>query len=95
MIPELPASLDRQMHPLCDRAIMARILRVVNSNHVVCIQEAAKEVGCADITAKKHLARIVKAGLATEKRIGRARVFLATDRAIDDEARGSSELCEM
>jgi len=64
------------MHPLCDRATMARILSFVNSNPAVCIQEVAKVVGCSDITAKKHLARLAKAGLAVEKRIGKARVFI-------------------
>ena len=67
----------------------------MNSNPAVCIQEVAKKVGCADVTAKKHLARIVKAGLATEKRIGNARVFLATDRSDDSEAQRVSVLCEV
>lgn len=76
---KIPRSLEKEMHPLCDRAITERILSVVNSNIAVYAREVAKAVGCSDITAKKHLARIVKAGLATEKRVGKARVIIGKD----------------
>jgi biotin operon repressor len=71
----IPDALEKELHPLCDRAILARILNVINSSPA-CIQEVADTVGCSDVTAKKHLARIVKAGMAVEKRIGKARVFI-------------------
>jgi predicted transcriptional regulator len=72
----IPDALEKELHPLCDRAILARILNVINSSPASCIQEVADTVGCSDVTAKKHLARIVKAGMAVEKRIGKARVFI-------------------
>jgi len=72
----IPDALEKELHPLCDRAILARILNVINSSPASCIQEVADTVGCSDVTAKKHLARIVKAGLAIEKRIGKTRVFI-------------------
>ena len=72
---DLPDSLRRELHPLCDPAITAKVLSVVKSNSAVCIQEVAKAVDCSDITARKNLIRLVKAGLAVEKRIGKARVF--------------------
>jgi response regulator of citrate/malate metabolism len=72
----IPNVLEKELHPLCDRAILARILNVINSAPASCIQEVADTVGCSDVTAKKYLERIVKAGLAVEKRIGKARVFI-------------------
>lgn len=78
----IPLSLERELHPLCDREISARVLCVVRSNPAVCIQEVAETVGCSDITARKNLSRLVKAGLAAEKRIGKARVFFCIDRAV-------------
>jgi predicted ArsR family transcriptional regulator len=73
----IPNSLEKELHPLCNRAVLALILNAVNSSPAICIQEVANTVGCSDLTAKKHLARIVKAGLAVEKRIGRTRVFIS------------------
>lgn len=83
----IPLALERELHPLCDREISARVLCVVRSNPAVCIQEVAKAAGCSDITARKNLNRLVKAGLAAEKRIGKARVFFFIDHAEvhDDE----------
>ncbi|MHB8117847.1 MAG: hypothetical protein ACYDHX_03840 [Methanothrix sp.] len=75
---DLPDSLRRELHPLCDPAITAKVLNVVRSNSAVCIKEVAKAVDCSDITARKNLIRLVKAGLAVEKRIGKARVFIGS-----------------
>ena len=80
----LPQSFERELHPLCDREISARVLSVVRSNPAVCIQEVAEAADCSDITARKNLNRLVKAGLAVEKRIGKARVFFYIDRAEAD-----------
>jgi predicted ArsR family transcriptional regulator len=68
--------LQIKLHPLCNIKIAAEILSVLESNPAVCVSEAAKIVGCSEITARKHLLRIVKAGLAIEKRFGKARVFM-------------------
>ena len=76
---DLPDSLKRELHPLCNREIAAKVLSVARSNSAVCIHEVAKTVGCSDITARKNLSRLVKAGLAVEKRIGIARVFVKTN----------------
>lgn len=68
--------LHIELHPLCNTKIAAEILSVLESNPAVCVSEAAKIVGCSEITARKHLLRIVKGGLAIEKRFGKARVFM-------------------
>jgi len=73
----LPKSLEKEMHPLCDRELAFRILYELRSNPAVCIQEVAKSAVCSNLTAHKHLIRIVRAGLAIEKRIGRTRIFIA------------------
>jgi predicted transcriptional regulator len=73
---EVPRSLQSELHPLCDKRIASELLKVVESHPAICIREAARVVGCNDITAKKHLLRIVKAGLAIEQKIGRTRVFI-------------------
>ena len=70
------APLKIELHPLCNTKIAAEILSVLESNPAVCVSETAKIVGCSEITARKHLLRIVKAGLAIEKRFGKARVFI-------------------
>lgn len=75
----LPDSLMRELHPLCDTAITEKILNVVRSNSAVCIQEVAKAVDCSEITARKNLIRLVKSGLAVEKRIGKVRVFIKSE----------------
>jgi DeoR/GlpR family transcriptional regulator of sugar metabolism len=75
---EIPEPLSRELHPLCDRAIIVRILEVLEANPAVCIEEVARVVGCSDITAKKDLTKMVLAGLAIEKRIGKSRVFMKT-----------------
>ena len=72
----LPESLKRELHPLCNREISARVLSEVRSNPAVCIREVARAVDCSDVTAQKHLSRLVRAGLAVEKRIGRTRIFV-------------------
>jgi predicted transcriptional regulator len=72
----LPKPLERELHPLCSREILARVLYEVRSNPAVCIRDVARAVGCSDITAQKHLSRIVRAGLAIEKRVGRMRIFI-------------------
>jgi predicted transcriptional regulator len=79
MTDELPESLKRELDPRCGREISTRILRVVKSNPAVCIQEVAKAVNCSDITARKNLVRLVRVGLAVEKKIGKARVFVKTN----------------
>jgi DeoR/GlpR family transcriptional regulator of sugar metabolism len=76
---EIPESLRRELHLRCDREITARILRMVRSNPAVCIKEVAKAVGCSDITARKNLDILVRVGLAVEKKIGKARVFVRTN----------------
>ena len=73
----IPAELDRLLHPLCDRKIAAEILQILESNPAVCIRDVEKAAGCSNLTAQKHLTRIVRAGLAVEKRIGRTRVFVS------------------
>lgn len=78
----IPLALERELHPLSDREISARVLCVVRSNPVVCIREVADAAGCSDITARKNLNRLVKAGFAAEKRIGKARVFFSIDRSV-------------
>jgi predicted transcriptional regulator len=75
----LPKSLEHELHPLCNRQTCAKILKEVQSNPAVCIQEIVRTVGCSSITARKNLVRLVKAGLAIEKRIGKARVFIGKD----------------
>jgi hypothetical protein len=72
----LPESLVRELHPLCSREILARVLNEVRSNPAVSIREVAKTANCSDVTAQKHLLRLVRAGLAIEKRVGRTRIFL-------------------
>lgn len=68
------------MHPRADRAIAARILEFIDSTSwPVCISDVGGRVGCADLTAMKHLISMKKAGLVSEKRIGRARVFIKTE----------------
>jgi predicted ArsR family transcriptional regulator len=79
MVTRLPNSLQAELHPLCDKRIASKILEVLESNPAICIREAAKVVGCSDITARKHLLRIAKAGLAIEKKIGRTRVFIKSN----------------
>ena len=80
---ELPDSLKRELHPLCDLTITAKVLNVVRSNSAVCIQEVAKAVDCSDITARKNLIRLVRAGLAVEKRIGKVRVFIKSEEIVE------------
>jgi Fic family protein len=64
----LPESLRKELHPLCSTEILAKVVHEVRSNPVVCIRDVAKAVGCSDITAQKHLSRLVRAGLAIEKK---------------------------
>jgi len=80
----LPDSLKRELHPLCDLAITAKVLDVVISNSAVCIQEVAKAADCSNITARKNLIRLVKAGLAVEKRIGKTRIFMKSKEIGED-----------
>ena len=80
----LPESLKRELHPLCNKEILAAILKEVRSNPAVCIREAARSVGCSDITAQKHLLRLVRAGLAIEKRVGRTRIFIKSSTFEED-----------
>jgi biotin operon repressor len=75
----IPMELDNAMHPLCNREIAIRILQTLESNPVVCIQDVARATGCSNLTAQKHLERIVRAGLAVEKRVGRVRIFISRD----------------
>lgn len=72
----LPKSLEQELHPLCNREISAKVLNEVRSNPAVCIREVARAVDCSDITARKHLSRLVRAGLAIEKRVGKTRIFI-------------------
>lgn len=72
----IPEALGRELHPLCSRKIAAQILEFLGSNPAVCIQDVAEAIGCSNLTAKKHLIRIVRVGLATEKRVGRTRIFI-------------------
>ena len=77
---KIPIKLEKCMHPRADRAIAARILAFIDSTSwPVCISDVGAKVGCADLTATKHLIRMKKAGLVYEKRIGRARVFIKTE----------------
>jgi predicted transcriptional regulator len=76
---EIPEKLENEMHPRADRALAARILNFINTTPAACIADVGSAVGCADITACKHLRRMVRAGLATETRIGHARVFIKND----------------
>lgn len=75
---DLPEKLEQEMHPRADRALVIRILEFINSTPAACVSDVSNAVGCADITASKHLMRMVRAGLVIEKRIGRARVFIKT-----------------
>jgi DeoR/GlpR family transcriptional regulator of sugar metabolism len=79
MLRALPESFERELHKLSNREISTKILSIVQSNPVVCIHEVARLAGCSDITARKNLCRLVKADLAVEKRIGKARVFISKD----------------
>jgi len=77
---KIPIKLEKCMHPRADRAIAARILEFIDSTSwPVCISDVGGRVGCADLTAMKHLISMKKAGLVSEKRIGRARVFIKTE----------------
>ncbi|MGD0952260.1 MAG: hypothetical protein ABR985_07680 [Methanotrichaceae archaeon] len=76
---KIPIKLERSMHPRADRKLAARILELIGSTPAVCIADVRTNVGCADATALKHLLRMKEAGLVSEKRIGRARVFIRTD----------------
>ena len=80
----LPNSLARELHPLCDIAIAERFLNEVRSNSAVCIQEVAKAAGCSEITARKYLIRLVKSGLAVEKRIGKVRIFINSEESEEE-----------
>lgn len=73
----MPRELDRVLHPHADREIAAEVLEVLNSTPATCAAEVSQIVGCSYVTAEKHLAKIVEAGLAVEKRIGKVRVFIA------------------
>ena len=80
----LPEPLERELHPLCSREILARVLYDVRSNPAVCIREVAKTANCSDVTALKHLSRLVRAGLAIEKRVGRTRIFIKSSTFEED-----------
>jgi hypothetical protein len=75
----IPMELDNVLHPLCHREIVAKILQTLETNPAVCIQDVARAAGCSSLTAQKHLERIVRAGLAIEKRVGRVRIFILRD----------------
>jgi hypothetical protein len=75
----IPESLKHELHPLCDKDKAAKVLAFLDSNYVVCIREVADGVGCSNLTAQRHLERIVRAGLAVEKRAGRVRIFISRD----------------
>lgn len=75
----IPIKLEKCMHPRADRELASHILELINLTPAVCIADVRTNVGCADATALKHLLRMKEAGLVTEKRIGRARVFIKTD----------------
>lgn len=68
---------------MCDRQIAGKILQMLESNAAICIQDVVKEAGCCNMTAGKHLARIVNAGLAIEKRVGRIRIFISKKKMED------------
>jgi hypothetical protein len=89
---ELPINLDKCMHPRADRALAGRILEYIDSvPWAVCISDVRTKVGCANMTATKHLNWMKKAGLVTERRIGRARVFYKTE-AWDGANRGGGQI---
>jgi len=73
---QIPESLKRELHPRCNRELAASILKFVDSSPAVGIHEVARGVGCSNLTALKYLVRMVQAGLACEKRVGRVRIFL-------------------
>jgi hypothetical protein len=79
----IPQELDNMLHPLCHREITAKILQTLETNPAMCIQDVARSTGCSNLTAQKHLEKIVLAGLATEKRVGRVRIFISRDKRRD------------
>ena len=75
----IPKCLEQEFHPRSNKEIAARILRIVRLDKAICISEVAEAAGCSSITARKNLCKMVKAGLAVEKRIGKARVFISKE----------------
>jgi len=74
---DIPDKLDSVLHSHADRGIAAEVLAVLNSTPATCAAEVSQTVGCSYVTAEKHLAKTVEAGLAIEKRIGKVHVFIA------------------
>ncbi|MDD3564040.1 MAG: helix-turn-helix transcriptional regulator [Methanothrix sp.] len=78
----VPIELDSVLHSRADRGIAAEILEVLNSTPATCAAEVSQTVGCSYVTAEKHLAKTVEAGLAIEKKLGKIRVFIAKKHGI-------------
>jgi ribulose-5-phosphate 4-epimerase/fuculose-1-phosphate aldolase len=82
MLPTIPRELDSVLHSHADRGIAAEVLAVLNSTPATCAAEVSQIVGCSYVTAEKHLAKTVTAGLAVEKKLGKIRVFIAKNHGI-------------
>jgi len=60
--------------------IRARVLAVLSNEPVASILEVATKAKTMRVTAKKHLERLVREGLAIEMQKGPARLFMLTER---------------
>lgn len=74
--------LDTVLHPRASREIAAQVLDILKSTPATCAAEVSQTVGCSYVTAEKHLAKTVEAGLAIEKRLGKVRVFIAKEHGL-------------
>jgi len=63
-----------------DEEIRKRVIDVLSNEPVASIQEVALKAKTMRITAKKHLERLVREGLAIELRKGPARLFMLKER---------------
>jgi predicted ArsR family transcriptional regulator len=59
-----------------EKAIRDRILDVLSDEPIVSIKEVAEKAKTQRITAKKHLERLTREGIALELRKGSARLFM-------------------
>ena len=63
-----------------DEKIRKRVIDVLTTEPVASIYEVATKAKTMRVTAKKHLERLVREGLAIELRKGPARLFMLKER---------------